>query len=56
MHARRRFESAAVNGAKSGKSLGAEGMKFYKDLYDIEEEIRDKSQDERFNARNEKAH
>jgi transposase len=55
MHARRRFESAAVDGAKSGKSLGAEGMKFYKDLYDIEEEIRDKSPDVRFIARDEKA-
>jgi len=55
MHSRRRFESAAVDGAKSGKSLGAEGMKFYKDLYDIEEEIRDKSPEERLSARNKKA-
>lgn len=55
MHGRRRFESAAVNGAKTGKSLGGEGLKFYKVLYEIEDEIRDKAPDERFRLRNERA-
>jgi transposase len=55
MHGRRRFESAEVNGAKSGRSLGTEGLQFYKELYDIEDEIRDKNPDERFLIRNERA-
>jgi transposase len=55
MHGRRRFESAAVNGAKFGQSLGAEGLQFYKELYEIEDEIRDKTPDERFRIRNERA-
>ena len=55
MHGRRRFESAEVNGAQAGQSLGAEGLKFYKDLYDIEEEIRDKTPEERFRIRNERS-
>jgi transposase len=55
MHARRRFESAAVDGAAAGKSLGAQGVKFYKDLYDIEEEVREKPPDERRLIRNERA-
>jgi transposase len=56
MHSRRRFESAEVNGAKSGKSLGTEGLQFYKELYDLEDEIREKTPDERFRIRNERAH
>ena len=55
MHGRRRFESAEVSGAKSGQSLGAEGLQFYKELYDIEDEIRDKTPDERFRIRNERS-
>lgn len=55
MHARRRFESATVDGAKPGKSAGAEGLKFYKDLYDIEDEIREKPPDERFKVREERS-
>ena len=53
MHSRRRFESAEVNGAKSGKSFGTEGLEFYKELYEIEDAIRDKTPDERFRTRNE---
>lgn len=55
MHGRRRFESAEVNGAKNGQSLGAEGLQFYKELYDIEDEIRDKTPEERFRIRNERS-
>ena len=55
MHARRRFESAAVDGAAAGKSLGAQGVQFYKDLYNIEEEVREKPPDERQRLRNERA-
>lgn len=55
MHSRRRFEKAETNGAKSGQSLGEEGLKFYKELYDIEDEIRGKSPEERFQVRNERA-
>jgi transposase len=55
MHSRRRFESAEVNGAKAGKSFGTDGLQFYKELYDLEEEIREKTPDERFRIRNERA-
>ncbi|NJL26256.1 MAG: IS66 family transposase [Calothrix sp. SM1_5_4] len=55
MHSRRRFEKAKTNGAKNGQSLGEEGLKFYKELYDIEEEIREKTPEERFKVRNERA-
>ena len=55
MHARRRFESAAVDGAPAGKSLGAEGVKFYNDLYEIEAEVREKPPDERRKLRDEQA-
>lgn len=53
MHSRRRFEQALTVGAKSGQSLAEVGMKFYKDLYKIEEDIRDKTPEERFKIRNE---
>lgn len=43
MHARRRFEHAAVNGAKDGRSLGEMGLTFYKQIYDLETEIKEKS-------------
>lgn len=51
MHARRRFEKAANDGAKSGKSLAAEVMRLYKMLYDFEEQIKDKPPDEKVKAR-----
>lgn len=55
MHGRRKFESAAVDGAKAGKTLGAKGLEFFKKLYDLEEEIKDKPPNERYRIRLEKA-
>jgi hypothetical protein len=55
MHGRRRFEKAKVTGAKAGQSLGEQGLEFYRKLYDLEEEIRDKDPDERHRLRQEKA-
>jgi hypothetical protein len=55
MHARRRFEQAAVNGAKDGRSLGEVGLAFYKQIYDLEAEIKEKSPEERYRIRLERA-
>jgi transposase len=55
MHSRRRFEKAKTDGAKSGQSFGEEGLKFYKELYEIEEGIRGKAPDERYQVRNEQS-
>ncbi len=55
MHSRRRFDKAFVTGMKSGKGLGELGLKYFKELYDIEEELRDKSVEERYGVRLEKA-
>ncbi len=55
MHGRRYFEKAHKVGAKSGKTLAAVAMSFYKQLFDIEDELRDKPPDERYSARLEKA-
>jgi transposase len=52
MHGRRRFEKAKTEGAPSGKSLGEVGLQFYKELYDLEEEIRQKTPEERYQIRN----
>jgi len=54
MHARRYFEQAYTMGSKSGKSLAEEGLKFFQNLYDIEEQIRDKTSAERKATREEK--
>lgn len=54
MHGRRKFESAATVGAKSGISLGEVGVGFYKKIYDFEEEIKSHTPDERFKLREEK--
>lgn len=51
MHGRRRFEGAAVDGAKSGQSLGAKGVELYKKIYDLEELIKEKPCDERYQVR-----
>jgi transposase len=51
MHARRRFEQAAVDGAQSGKSLGEKGLEYFKKLYDLEEEIKEKSINEKMKRR-----
>ena len=55
MHGRRYFEKAHKVGAKSGKTLAETGLGFYKKLYDIEEEFRDKPPDERYHQRQERA-
>lgn len=55
MHGRRRFDQAHTTGAKEGKTLGEIGLKFYKKIYDLEEEIREKPPDERYLLRLEKA-
>lgn len=51
MHARRYFEKATKVGAKAGKTLGAVAMNFYKELYLIEDELRNEPLDIRFNLR-----
>lgn len=55
MHARRKFESAAVDGAKAGKSLGEESLQFFRRLYELEEDVKDKPPDERYRIRLEMA-
>ena len=54
MQGRRGFEKAITIGAKSGANLGVVGVEFYKIIYDFEEEIKDKSFEEKYNLRNEK--
>lgn len=53
MHGRRYFEKALTVGAKPGQSLAEVAMKFYKRLYDHEEEIRPLPPDERHKLRQE---
>ncbi|HNP99173.1 MAG TPA: IS66 family transposase [Bacteroidia bacterium] len=55
MHARRRFEDAAVSGATSGKSLGKLGLEYFQKLYKLEEEIRERSAEERYLIRKQQA-
>lgn len=50
MHGRRKFFDAA-EGSSKGQSLAEEGIKFYQNLYDIEEKAKGLSWDERFNFR-----
>ncbi len=54
MHGRRYFEKARTIGAKSGQSLGEVGLKFYKKLYELEEEWRSLPPEERHRLRQEK--
>lgn len=51
MHGRRYFEKAKTVGAKPGQTLAETGLKFYKKLYDLEDEIRDLPPDEKLKAR-----
>lgn len=51
MHARRKFEQAAKDGAKNGQTMAAKVMDIYKKLYEFEEEIRSHSPDEKVKAR-----
>lgn len=53
MHARRRFEQAVKDGAKSRKNLASVGLSFYEKIYDLEEELKDKAPEERKKARDE---
>ena len=53
MHGRRYFEKALKIGAKSGQSLAEVAMKFYKDLYDHEEELRLMGPEDRHRLRQE---
>lgn len=52
MHARRKFESAAVDGAKNGKGLASQVMDLYKKIYNHEEKIKDLSPPEKVIERN----
>jgi transposase len=51
MHARRKFESAAIDGAKAGKSIAAQVMEIYKKIYDLEEELANSPPAEKIEAR-----
>lgn len=51
MHARRRFEKAAVHGANQAKGLGQIGLEYFKELYAIEENLRTKPASERAEIR-----
>jgi transposase len=51
MHGRSKFEKAVVNGAKAGQSLGERGLSFYKIIYDLEEEIKNRSSEEKYELR-----
>jgi transposase len=57
MHGRRGFEKARKQGAKTGHSLAEQGLKFYKKIYDIEEEAKSKGMNpaERYEYRKAKA-
>lgn len=55
MHGRRKFFDAYETGAKGGASLAKEALQYYHTLYKIEEEIGDKSPEEKFIARLEQA-
>lgn len=55
MHGRRYFEKALTIGAKEGKTLAEQAMKFYKDLYKIEEDCRDFEPQKRFEYRQNKS-
>jgi len=54
MHGRRYFFDAA-EGAKQGKPLANMGLRFYRELYKIEEQAKDLTFDERFKVRLEKS-
>jgi transposase len=54
MHGRRKFKEADEGSAKS-KSLAGEGLKYYRALYAVEEEIKDLTPEERYRIRQEKA-
>jgi transposase len=55
MHGRRKFESAKTIGAKQGQSLAEVALKFYSDLYDLEERLKQLSWEERHELRQKEA-
>jgi transposase len=57
MHGRRYFEKAFKEGAKSGKSLAEQGLRYFKQIYDIEDEAKRQgmSASDRFEYRKTKA-
>ncbi len=57
MHGRRKFHDAKTNGADKGHTLAEQGLKFYSQLYDIEEKARTQnlSHDERHELRQKEA-
>jgi transposase len=54
IHGRRKFEQAAVNGAKAGKTIAGRVMGFYKMINDFEEELANVPPVEKAKNRNEK--
>jgi transposase len=55
MHGRRKFSDAHKIGAKQGQSLAEVALKFYKDLYDLEERMKEMSWQERHDLRQKEA-
>jgi transposase len=55
MHGRRKFSDAHTVGAKQGQSLAEVALKFYKDLYDLEERAKELSWEERHELRQKEA-
>jgi len=53
MHSRRKFEQAAKDGAKSGKSLASVAMDYYKRIYELEEKLKETAPEERKKVRDE---
>lgn len=51
MHSRRRFEQAANEGAKAGKTIASRVMDLYKKIYDHEEELENSPPEEKAQAR-----
>jgi transposase len=51
MHARRKFEQAATDGAPSGKTIASGVMEIYKKIYKFEEKIREHAPEDKIKAR-----
>jgi transposase len=51
MHARRKFESAAIDGAKAGKTIASQVMEIYKKIYDYEEQLANARPEQKTEAR-----
>jgi len=53
MHSRRKFEQAAKDGAKAGRTIASQVMDIYSKLYDFEEKIKERSLEEKIKKRRE---